>query len=281
MLALFLAAFAGEAGAWGRQGHRVAGEIAERHLSPAARRAVTAILGRESLATASTWADRMRSDPAPFWQHTAGAYHYVNVAPGTDYRPGDAPAGGDAYTALAEFARDLASASTSAERRRLALRFSIHILQDLHQPLHAGGRDDRGGNDFKVNFAGRPGNLHRVWDSGLLASENRSDREWIRHLDQAFPEATRDGWRQADPLVWIRESAALSRSIYPGTADLGRHYINRHRETVERRLAQAGVRTAAYLNRLFGPGRESPAAPSAPAPTLWQRLKDLVEKIIQ
>lgn len=274
------ALLADKAQAWGAQGHRVAGDIAEKHLTPAARKAIADIIGPESLATASTWADRKRSDPAPFWQRTAGAYHYVNVNPRTGYRPQDAPSGGDAYTALAGFARDLASPSTSAEQRRLALRFSLHIVQDLHQPLHAGERDDRGGNDVDVTLRGRSSNLHRVWDSGLVAAARRSDRDWGRHLDRRFPETARRTWQQADPLAWIRESAELSRSVYPDSPDLDRRYIDRHRETLERRLAQAGVRSAVYLNRLFDPDLDTPPLPTAP-PTLWQRLKDFLQKIIQ
>lgn len=269
-----------KAQAWGPQGHRVAGDIAERHLTPAARKAVDEIIGPESLATASTWADRKRSDPAPFWQRTAGAYHYVNVNPRTGYRPQDAPSGGDAYTALADFARDLASPSTSAEQRRLALRFSLHIVQDLHQPLHAGERDDRGGNDVDVTLGGRSSNLHRVWDSGLIAAAGRSDRDWVKHLDGRFPETARRTWQQADPLVWIRESAELSRLVYPDSPDLDRRYIDRHRETLERRLAQAGVRSAVYLNRLLDPDLDAPSLPTAP-PSLRQRLKDFLEKIVQ
>lgn len=281
VLVWLCAALAVPAQAWGPQGHRVAGTVAENNLSPVAREAVVAILGDESLAMASTWADRMRADPAPFWQHTAGAYHYVNPSPGIDYRPGDAPRRGDAYSALAAFARDLASDSASLAQRQLALRFSIHIVQDLHQPLHAGERDDRGGNDVEVSFDGRQSNLHRVWDSGLLAAASRSDREWVRHLDETFPGEQRADWQQADPLVWIRESSALSREVYPHSAVIGEAYIERHRETVERRLAQAGVRTAVYLDRLFTRGIEVPPAPPVPAATPWQRLKDFLQEIVQ
>lgn len=284
-LALLCTAFLQSAAAWGPQGHRVAGMIAEQHLSPQARKAIDTLLGEETLASASTWADRMRSDPSPFWQETAGAYHYVKVTSGRGYQPGDAPPQGDAYSALADFARDLTSVAVSAERQRLALRFSIHIVQDLQQPLHAGERDDRGGNDVKVTFAGRPSNLHRVWDSGLLSTADRSDREWVSYLSATYTDAGGSTWRDADPLTWIGESARLSRSVYPDSAVLDSRYIRRHLETAERRLAQAGIRTAVYLNRLFEqhPGVAQTSSEPAPRPasTLWQRLKNVLKEIVQ
>lgn len=268
------------ANAWGAQGHRVAGTLAEQHLSPSAQRAVASLLGSESLANASTWADRMRSDPSPFWQTTAGPFHYVSPSASGRYRPGDAPPAGDAYTALTDFAAAVRDDSLPLAERQLALRFSIHIVQDLHQPLHAGVRKDRGGNDFKVSFDGNDSNLHRVWDSGLLSAAQRSDREWIAYFDRVFGAAERDAWQETDPLVWIRESAELSRSIYPDSGVLDGRYVERHRETVERRLVQAGVRTAAWLNALFDQSTQKPSD-AAPTPTRWERLKQFLKEIVQ
>jgi len=280
LLMVQAALFTPPAKAWGAQGHRVAGTLAERHLSPAAQKAVAGILGSESMASVSTWADRMRSDPSPFWQTRAGPFHYVSPSASGRYQPRNAPPGGDAYTALADFADAVRDDSLSLDERRLALRFSIHIVQDLHQPLHAGVRNDRGGNDFKVSFGGNDSNLHRVWDSGLLSAAKRSDREWIAHLDRTFSEAEHDAWQEPDPLVWIHESAELSRSIYPDSKVLARRYVERHRDTVERRLAQAGVRSAVWLNALFDHNSQHPYD-VAPTATRWERLKQFLKKIIQ
>lgn len=266
--------------AWGAQGHRVAGSVAEQHLSPAAQKAVFDILGNESLASASTWADEMRSSPSQFWQQTAGPLHYVNPPASGSYKPENAPAHGDAYTALADFADDITNETLTLEKRQLALRFSIHIVQDLHQPLHAGVRKDRGGNDVRVSFAGRASNLHRVWDSGLLQAAGRNDSAWVTHLWQAYPLADRSLWEQTDPLVWIEESASISRRLYPDSTQLGQRYIDLHRETVERRLAMAGVRTAAYLNALFDQSLGAPAE-AAPTDSLWNRLQNFLEEVVE
>lgn len=283
LLLLALAALPGHA--WGPQGHRVAGALTAVYLQPAAAAAVAGILGDESLADASTWPDRMRGNPAPFWQRTAGAWHYVKVPPeATAYDPAGAPARGDAFTALRAFRAELQDPATPPARRALALRFALHIIQDLHQPLHVGGRDDRGGNAFSVTFDGRRSNLHRVWDSGLLGAAGRSDAGWLRRLRSRHQEALAGPWQSPEPLLWMEESLLLSRSIYPASRRLGDDYLRQHLPAAERRLAQAGARGAAWLNALYEPqaGGDTPAAtPAGARPGWWQRLKDFFQEIIE
>jgi hypothetical protein len=270
--------------AWGPQGHRVAGAMTGDRLTRDAAAAVRAILGDESLADASTWADRMRSDPAPFWQREAGAYHYVNIpSRAARYDPRRAPARGDAFTALAQFRQELEDPATPAPRRALALRFALHIIQDLHQPLHAGGRDDRGGNDFAVTVDGRRSNLHRLWDSGLLASGRNSDRRLQARLEARYAEELDGPWREPDPETWIAESLALSRELYPASSTIDRAYLERFRPVAERRIAQAAARGAAWLNELYAAGAGAAAGdPAEPPPrrSWWQRLKDFLEEIL-
>jgi hypothetical protein len=139
---------------WGQTGHRVTGAIAEQNLSGLARARIRTILGDESLAEASTWPDEMRSDPAEFWQKTANPWHYVTVPRGRTYREVGPPPEGDAASALQRFAATLRDPNASREQKQLALRFTVHIIGDLHQPLHAGNATDRGGNDVKVTSSG-------------------------------------------------------------------------------------------------------------------------------
>jgi hypothetical protein len=270
--------------AWGPQGHRVAGAMTADRLDPGAAATVRAIIGDESLADASTWADRMRSDPAPFWKREAGAYHYVNIpSRAARYDPRRAPARGDAFTALAQFRQQLEDPATPAPRRALALRFALHIIQDLHQPLHAGGRDDRGGNDFAVSVDGRRSNLHRLWDSGLLASGRSSDTRLQARLEARYGEELDGPWQEPDPETWIAESLALSRELYPASSTIDRAYLERFRPVAERRVAQAAARGAAWLNELYAAGAGAaagdPVAPP-PRPGWWQRLKNFLEEIL-
>ncbi len=238
-------------GAWGYLGHQVAGDIAERFLDDAVAARVAALLGGESLADASIWADRMRSDPAPFWQDRAGPYHYVTVPTGRSYRDVGAPVVGDGVAALAMFRRELQDPDTPKERQRLALRFAIHIIQDLQQPLHVGNGRDRGGNDVSLEYAGETTNLHRVWDVHLLEAPNLDRRGWVRRLDDAGLLATPEGG-QTDPLQWVGESAALRDTLYPPPRRIDRDYLVRHLPIAEKRLALAGLRSAAWLNEVLG-----------------------------
>lgn len=250
-LILILCLHTAAAWGWGQTGHRVAGEIAARYLSPEAAAAVDRIVGTESLARGSTWPDFMRADPSEFWQKTASPWHYVTVPVGKTYEEAGAPPEGDAYTALAQFGQTLRNPDASRDERVLALRFAVHIIGDLHQPLHVGNGSDRGGNQFTVTFFGNDSNLHRVWDSQLLERRELSYSELADWLLADIDHARFLAWNEPDPRVWIAESAALRDRIYPEQRDLSWNYGFEWNSTLEQRLAQAGVRTAAWLNTVF------------------------------
>lgn len=245
---------AGPALAWGQTGHRVTGAIAEQYLSGVARANVRLLLGKESLAQAATWPDDMRSDAAEFWQKTAGPFHYVTVPAGSTHAATGAPPEGDAVTALERFARVLRDPNASVEDKRLALRFSIHIIGDLHQPLHAGRPGDRGGNDVRVTLFNQPTNLHSVWDSGLIDARQLSHSELASWLTGAITPEQVIAWSNPDPQIWIAESVALRETLYPDGPNpkLSYAYAYQHGAALDGRLSRGGVRIAAYLNRIFG-----------------------------
>jgi hypothetical protein len=243
--------YSGVALAWGPQGHRITAKVAENHLDPQAKRAITALLGSESLADAAFWADTMRSHPSEFWQSKAGAYHYVTVPDGMRYADVGPPQKGDAVTALGEFRRILRDPEASKAHKQLALRFSLHIVQDLHQPLHVGNGLDRGGTRTKVVLLGKNTNLHRVWDTDLILLSGRPESEWVSLLSGRLED---EGYRAlADPApeTWIAESAAMRGSIYPQGQILDQDYIKAQQPALEERLLLAAARVAAYFNNLY------------------------------
>lgn len=251
-LLLLLACVAGPVWAWGPTGHRAVGQIAERRLSAAALGKTTALLEGASLAEVSTWADEIRSDPA--WRH-ADPWHYINLADDEDLVTVARNPAGDALEAIDRFAAVLADRSAPGERRAEALRFLVHLVGDLHQPLHVGRADDRGGNAVEARWFGRPTNLHRVWDSDLIDGEQLSFSEWARFLDRAGPDEVRRT-QDSTPLDWARESFALRAACYEiGDGELGYAYAWRHLPTVRRRLLEAGLRLAALLERLLASGQ--------------------------
>ena len=248
VFATLLAAMPSPALAWGKTGHRVTASIADHHLSGLARAHVREILGAETLADAANWPDEMKSNPDPFWQKTASPWHYVTVG-GLAYD--HAPPEGDALGALNFFRNQIRDPRTSLAHRQLALRFIVHIVSDLHQPLHNGRPGDRGGNDVKVKWFGRDTNLHAVWDSALIEETALSFTELSERLERHTRSADVIAWWTANPRDWIAESVQFRERVYPAKTDLGYDYVYQHTPVMELRLKQSGIRLAAYLNALF------------------------------
>ncbi|WAT17724.1 S1/P1 nuclease [Aurantiacibacter sp. MUD11] len=264
-LAIAMLSTATPALAWGPIGHRISAEIAEQNVSGRTRAEIEKILGHEGLPEASTWPDEERSNPAPFWQETASPFHYVTLPEGRTADMLEHPPEGDAATALEQFTATLRNPDASQEDKALALRFIVHLVGDLHQPLHAGNGTDRGGNDFIVDWFDTQTNLHWVWDEGMILRQQLSYSEYAARIEPRISSEETVAWWDADPETWIGESAELRDRIYPGTSEewgMGTAEspaVLRYRyhwdwvDTVEHRLAQAGVRLAAYLDWVFAP----------------------------
>lgn len=234
--------------AWGPTGHRAVGRIAERHLTPQAARAVADLLGPDTLAYAATWADEIRSEPD--WAK-AETWHWVTIADGTTYAASPKNPTGDVLEAIARFEAVLADRNAPKNDRAQALKWLTHLIGDLHQPLHVGQGDDRGGNEVVVLWFGEPTNLHSVWDEKLIASSQLSFSELAESVDHPTPEELR-AWQAGSAVDWARESMELRGSCYAlGDRRLSYRYVHDHWPTVERRIAQAGVRLAGMLNRLL------------------------------
>jgi hypothetical protein len=250
--------------AWGKTGHRVIAAIADTQLSGLARAHVREILGgAESLDEAANWPDEMRSDPAPFWQKTATPWHYVTLN-GIVYD--HAPPQGDALEALSHFRSVLQDPKASLADKQLALRFIVHLVGDLHQPLHVGKCCDKGGNDVKVTWFGKPTNLHAVWDAQLVDEEQLSFTELAAKLERHISDQDVVAWWDVNPRDWVSESAEIRDTVYPapGTPsakgargknkkvpELSYSYVYKFTPVMERRLQQGGIRLAAYLNDVF------------------------------
>jgi len=231
---------------WGKQGHRISSEIATSYLSPAGQQLVNDILGVETIAEASTWPDYMRSSPETFWQRQSTHLHYLTIKDGARIPSKK----GDAISALKDFSAQVKNKTLSLKVRQKALRFAIHIIGDLHQPLHSGNGTDRGGNDVKLKFFNQNTNLHRVWDSQLIDHEQLSYTEWASWLEPKITSKQAKQWCDTNPMVWALESNNLHPTLYPKRKSLSWQYVYKQRQTLRLRLQQAGVRLACYLNEL-------------------------------
>ncbi len=162
---VLLLLIAGPVQPWGGKGHRVVAMIAGERLSPETRRGVRDLLGSESLVEVSTWADEIRR-----YRPQTDQWHYINVP--MEARDPDilsfCPPGGCVVSKIDDFRSVLTNPHASPANRRDALKFLIHLVADLHQPLHVGDRNDRGGNRTQVVYFRTPANLHRVWDTEIL-----------------------------------------------------------------------------------------------------------------
>lgn len=252
LIAFALAAASTPAFAWGPVGHRITGAIADQNLSGVARANVQLLIGTEDLAQAATWPDDMKSNPDPYWQKKANPWHYI-TAGGDHYHSGDAPPEGDAMTALTLFTATLRDSKAGLEEKRRALRFIVHIIGDLHQPLHAGAGNDRGGNAVSVTWFGKPSNLHSIWDSAMIEQRALSYSEYSGWLARSITPEQVVAWTDRNPMVWTSESIALRKTIYPSDPALSWDYAYRHKDQLDDRLKRAGIRIAAYLNWIFEP----------------------------
>lgn len=241
---------------WGPEGHRLVAEIAWKHTTGPARAEIGRLLPEgETIVSIAPWADEVR----PQRRETA-PWHYINIpleAAPPDWRP-YCPDDDCILTAIGRFAEKLGDRRLAVPEREEALRFLVHFLGDLHQPLHCGDRRDRGGNDVPVVFRGKPTNLHSIWDTPLLAEALKG--EGVR--ERLFTQADSDELRLASsgsPDEWVWDSHRASRdtayALLPPErpALLADEYASQAYPVIERQIRLAGLRLAAMLNRALDP----------------------------
>lgn len=237
--------------AWSAFGHRLVGLLAQEQVTPATRARLDALLAQEpgaDLGTIATWADEIRDQPA--WQFTA-PFHYVNFRDGSCSFDAarDCAKGQCIIAALERYTQVLGDASRPAEERLEALKFVVHFVGDIHQPMHAGNRDDRGGNRFQISIDGEGSNLHAVWDYHLLQSAGLRMKQYRARL---APQVAAADITPMDFTRWAESSCALldSAAVYPSRAGrLPGVYLERQRPVAESRVVLAAARLAALLDR--------------------------------
>lgn len=251
LIILFLPIFSGYSTEdWGRTGHRATGEIAEKHLTKKARRAIKKLLNGESLALASTFADEIKSDPLfkPY-----GPWHYVNFPFEETYETYPKSEKGDIIVAINRCISILKDETSNNAIKAFHLKMLVHLMGDLHQPLHIGLAEDRGGNDFQVQWFSEGTNLHAVWDTKMIDSYKMSYTELASNraqLSQAQLQAIQAG----TVLDWMKESRELCKTIYAQSKvgdELRYEYMYLNMNLARTQLQKGGIRLAVILNQLF------------------------------
>ena len=234
---------------WGRTGHSTIGLIATNHLNARAKAGVAALLGGESLADVASWADENRDRSTADW-------HYINVELGLSFEDFKQQVEGkeDVYTALVKQEGVLSDERASRADRVTALKYIVHFVGDIHQPMHVSRAEDKGGNSIQVRYDGKGTNLHSLWDTKMLEHAGLSETQLASQFDKATAQQIAK-W-QSDPQInWAWESYQVSSQLY---GEIERHgtnideaYYKSHISIVENRIEKAGIRLAGVLNAIF------------------------------
>lgn len=253
------------ANAWGASGHRIVAMIAENHLTPKARERINDLLGDDvSLASVANFADEIRNS-----RQDTKQFHFVDIPLGRDkYDPAldckPSEEGDCIIAAIERFRQELRDSSESKGRRRFALKFLVHLIGDMHQPLHCADNDhDRGGNDVKVVWFGRSGkgvNLHSVWDRLIIEEAGLEEVEFAEALEDGLTTRQIESIQAGTVIQWAEEAHKVAENraykTAPGnrtmhksrTHTLGQPYYNRNFAVVDEQLLRAGLRLARVLN---------------------------------
>jgi hypothetical protein len=240
--------------AWGMIGHRVVGQIAENYLNAKARKNVREILGTETMAMASTWADYIKSDTNYKYLNN---WHYLDFNEGlsqntmSTYLQKDTAA--DIYTRINSLAEELRNKNLSHDKKLFDLRMLIHLVGDLHQPMHLAHSSDLGGNTVKVMWFGEASNLHRVWDEQLIEYQQLSYTEYADAINHTTTQQRKD-LQSSTVGDWLLETHAISEQIYKDTKPeqkLSYAYNFKYINILNEQLLKGGVRLAGLLNSIF------------------------------
>lgn len=237
--------------AWGPIGHRAVGQVAENHLTAKTRRAVAKLLDDATLADVSDWADEIRY--LPEWKK-ADPWHYISIDDTETLMSTVRNPAGDVVEAIGRMQATLRDPKASAEERAVALKFLVHFVADIHQPLHVGRRADAGGNKIEVTMNGVKTNLHWLWDGILINDMGLSYTELARAIDHTTPAQVRT-WQASSVADWANDSFVLRPRVYeiPEDGKLNYIYGFAHRAIVREQLLKAGIRLAGVLNSIFDP----------------------------
>lgn len=242
--------------AWGTTGHRIIAEIAEKNLNRKATKNINKLLDKQHMAYWANWPDEIKSDTTGRWDHTH-IWHFVN-APAyiskSQYIDTIKNIQHDnIYSALNKLIEILKDKKNTKTERKEALIFIIHLMGDMHQPMHAGRAEDRGGNSIKVQWFGQNTNLHSLWDSKLIDSEKYSYTEYATVLNVLSNKEKRN--KQAGCIEsWLYESHTIANYIYSSTQpeqSLSYNYDYKMRSIINDQLQKAGLRLAKLLNEMF------------------------------
>ena len=235
---------------WGAKGHRIIAAVVYEYLSPSAKIALHQYLSPMTIGDASIWADQVRDEIQ--YKYTA-SWHYATVPKGMRYIDTLAPKEGDLITAIEEQLQTL-STPGSLSSKAFALRVLLHLIGDLHQPLHIGNGKDSGGNEIDLHFFGKEVSLHYLWDRDMIDTTPGGVNSWVSRLRSSLRSEQQLKWTKGGPRDWLEETLSYRSRLYeelPYDSSSSARYYRRHRQLIDQLLLQAGLRLAKLLNSLY------------------------------
>lgn len=239
------------AGAWGQKGHDVTCAIAEQHLSRKAKKQISEIFDGKSIVYWANWMDNASHTPEYAYTKT---WHYKNIDANETYDTAAQNENGDVLTAIEAQIKALKSGQLNHQQQAIALRMLVHLVGDLHCPMHMGHKSDSGGNRWQVQYFNNGKNLHGIWDSDLIESAHKwTYSEWVREIDRADKEQAK-AIVAGTPYDWGRETFEAACKVYENTpvgTKLSYDEVNYWAPLIEQQLLKGGLRLARILNELF------------------------------
>ena len=238
---------------WGQKGHDVVAYIAECNLQPEVYQKVVDRLGGHSLVYYANWLDNASYSDRYRYTKT---WHYANVDEGYTYDTMPKNEKGDVVTAINGIIAELKSGKLSTEQENVRLRMLIHLVGDIHCPMHAGHLSDRGGNSVIVKFFDKETKLHSLWDTALVEAAHKwSYTEWEQQLNRYCSAECKAELSKGEAMDWLNESHAIATEIYKATPEkrkVSYDYIAYYAPVIEQRLLAGGLRLARILNEIYG-----------------------------
>lgn len=238
---------------WGQKGHDTVAYIAECNLTPEAKDQIKDLLDNKSIVYYANWLDNASHTPDYAYTKT---WHYKNIDADETFESAKINENGDIVNALESQINILGNKELSKEERALALKIVVHLLGDIHQPMHMGHASDQGGNRWNVKYFKSPKNLHSVWDSSLVESAHKwSYTEWQKQIDRATPAEKADILFSSSPKDWAMETYKIAMKVYdetPQDTNIEYSYISDWTPVIETQLLRGGLRLAYVLNSILG-----------------------------
>ncbi len=235
---------------WSKTGHRTTGEVAQNHLTRKAEKAIAKLLNGQSLALVSTFGDDIKADRS-FKKFSA--WHYVNYPADKKYTDVEPSEFGDIIIGIQKCMAVIKDENSLRADRVFYLKLLVHLIGDLHQPMHVGRLEDKGGNDIQVQWFGKGTNLHRLWDSNMINDYGMSYTELAKNLPKITKKEAQK-IQEGNIFDWVEESQDLANELY-GSVEvgekLGYRYSYEYWNVLETQLQKGGLRLAKVLNGLF------------------------------